>query len=68
MTRTNEAKIEEIFQRHIDAAIDEIAQADDLIIDFWWPIDFNSRLATMCANSLGLAEESVQAWRENESE
>lgn len=68
MTRTNESKIAEIFRRHIDAAIEEIAEADGLITDFWWPLDTSARLAATCTNALGLAVESVESWRENEGE
>lgn len=58
MSKTTEVKMTAILQKHLEKAVNEIADKHNDDLAFYWPPDCAERLAVMVANAIGLMEES----------
>jgi hypothetical protein len=58
MTRTEEARIQAIFQEHLQNAVAQIAGEDGEDSPCWMPVDLATRLAMQCTQTVALMAET----------
>lgn len=66
MNAVQEEQIRSILRKHIDVAIDEIAEAE-IIVGTWWPAGNSGRMSKILTESIALMAESCAMEAESHS-